>query len=80
MNIKHYKFKISEPSGKIFKKEHGYNVDKKRSQSSSTSNIPTVVNELSNYYEDITSKDRILATGNKDYIISKQTKLGISWR
>ena len=73
--MKHNKFKISKTSAKIFKKEHGYKVNKNKikSQSSSTAtNIPMAVEELGNYYKDITSEDnRILAIGNKD-IISKQ--------
>ena len=77
--MKHNKFKISKTSAKIFKKEHGYKVGnhKIKSQSSSTANIPMVVEELGNYYKDITSEDRILAIGNKE-IISKQAKLGNS--
>ena len=35
------------------------------------------VEELGNYYKDITHEDRILAIGNKD-TISKQAKLGNS--
>ena len=35
------------------------------------------VEELGNYYKDITPEDRILAIGNKE-IISKQAKLGNS--
>ena len=77
--MKHNKFKISKTSAKIFKKEHGYKVGnhKIKSQSSSTANIHMVVEELGNYYKDITSEDRILAIGNKE-IISKQAKLGNS--